>query len=118
MFKNLFKKEEVTVKNPIVASDLDGLDSEVFDTLRKQEFARLDENNQVYLDYTGGSLYPQSLLTKHIDSLSNGVFGNPHSVNPTSIKSTKLVEEARRKVLDYFNAKDDYACLPLMHQQR
>ena len=32
------------------------------------------------------------------------VFGNPHSINPTSAASTELVERARAYVLEFFNA--------------
>ena len=35
------------------------------------------------------------------------VFGNPHSVNPTSAASTELVERARAAVLEFFNASPD-----------
>jgi molybdenum cofactor sulfurtransferase len=36
--------------------------------------------------------------------LDTGVFGNPHSINPTSVASTRLVERARDYVLQFFNA--------------
>jgi selenocysteine lyase/cysteine desulfurase len=39
--------------------------------------------------------------------LSNGVFGNPHSANPTSLAMTRLVEQARTYVLEFFNASPD-----------
>jgi len=79
------------------------------DELRTTEYRRLDDRNQVYLDYTGGSLYAESQLQKHFELLHRGVFGNPHSANPTSAAMTELVERARRYVLDYFNARrEDY----------
>ncbi len=79
------------------------------DILRATEYRRLDEQRQVYLDYTGGSLYAESQLQKHVEMLSGGVFGNPHSANPTSAAMTGYVEQARRYVLKYFNATpDDY----------
>ena len=37
--------------------------------------------------------------------MRDGVFGNPHSVNPTSSASTALVERARAAVLRHFNAR-------------
>ncbi len=86
-------------------------DEDYFRSLRNREFSRLDKENHVYLDYTGGNLYPESLLKKHHKLLSEGVLGNPHSSNPTSQKATKLVEEARQAVLDFFNASDDYYCV-------
>ena len=40
------------------------------------------------------------------------VYGNPHSVNPTSSAATALVERARAAVLRYFNAPEsEYACI-------
>jgi molybdenum cofactor sulfurtransferase len=79
------------------------------DELRATDYARLDRMGHVYLDYTGGGLYPQSLLDEHMALLSNGVFGNPHSQNLTSMAMTELVEHARASVLQYFNASpEDY----------
>ena len=39
--------------------------------------------------------------------LETGVFGNPHSVNPTSAASTELVERARAAVLEFFSASPE-----------
>ena len=80
----------------------------LLDKLRASEYRRLDERRQVYLDYTGGSLYAESQLQKHFELLRSAVFGNPHSANPTSAAMTEHVERTRRYVLDYFNAGDDY----------
>lgn len=74
------------------------------DDLRAREYARLDAAGQVYLDYTGGGLYAESQLRGHLALLSRGVFGNPHSHNPTSQAATCLVDDARAYVLEYFNA--------------
>ena len=74
------------------------------DDLRDREYAQLDAAGQVYLDYTGGGLYAESQLRGHHDLLSRGVFGNPHSHNPTSQAMTCLVDDARAYVLEYFNA--------------
>jgi selenocysteine lyase/cysteine desulfurase len=77
------------------------------DTLRATEYARLDAQGHLYLDYTGGSLYAESQLRAHLDLLSRQVFGNPHSTNPTSRAMTDLVEHARAAVLDHFNASPE-----------
>ena len=77
------------------------------DELRRSDFARLDRGGHVYLDYTGGGLYAQSQLLEHMRLLESGVFGNPHSINPTSAASTELVERARAYVLEFFNASPD-----------
>jgi len=81
-----------------------------FNELRKKEFARLDKLGHVYLDYTGGSLYPQCLVDKHYIYLKNEVYGNPHSINPTSLLSEKFISKARKKVLDFFKA-ENYYCI-------
>lgn len=82
------------------------------DYLRSTEYARLDRQGQVYLDYTGGGLYAESQLRYHIELLTGGVFGNPHSKNLTSMAMTALVEQAREYVLKYFNASaDEYSVI-------
>lgn len=79
------------------------------DHLRATEYRRLDEQGQVYLDYTGGSLYAETQLEQHLAMLRSHIFGNPHSTNPTSTAMTEHVERTRRYVLTYFNASaDDY----------
>ena len=77
------------------------------DELRASEFARLDDGGHVYLDYTGGGLFAASQLHEHVRLLESSVFGNPHSINPTSAASTELAERARASVLEFFNASPD-----------
>lgn len=77
------------------------------DRLRSTEYRRLDEQEQVYLDYTGGSLYAESQLEQHFALLRSGVFGNPHSTNPTSTAMTEYVERTRQFVLRYFGTRAD-----------
>jgi molybdenum cofactor sulfurtransferase len=81
-------------------------EDDFFENLRKREFSRLEKEKHVYLDYTGGNLYPESLVRRHFDYLKSNVFGNPHSMNPTSRLSTKYVESARKAVSKFFNAND------------
>lgn len=77
------------------------------DELRQTEYARLDRQGQVYLDYTGGGLYAESQLRDHMALLSSEVYGNPHSHNLTSMAMTRRVEQTREYVLKYFNASPD-----------
>jgi selenocysteine lyase/cysteine desulfurase len=79
----------------------------VLDELRASDFARLDAGGHVYLDYTGGGQFATSQLHEHVRLLERTVFGNPHSINPTSAASTELVERARAYVLEFFNASPD-----------
>src|SRR5439155_9234650 len=74
------------------------------DRLRATEYARLDAQQHVYLDYTGGGLYAECQVREHLELLCSHVFGNPHSTNPASQAMTTLVDRARRFVLSYFHA--------------
>jgi selenocysteine lyase/cysteine desulfurase len=74
------------------------------DDLRAQDYSRLDRMGHVYLDYTGSGLYAESQLRRHQTMLVEGVFGNPHSRNPTSLASTAMVEAARASVREFFRA--------------
>ena len=86
--------------------------TETLDALRATEYARLDAQQHVYLDYTGGGLYAESQLRAHMDILRAHVFGNPHSSNPTSQAMTDLVEGTRKFILEFFNADpNEYAAI-------
>ena len=78
-----------------------------FAALRAREFGRLDDGGHAYLDYTGSALYPDRLVAAHATMLRGSVFGNPHSESPTSLASTALVNEARARVLRFFDADPD-----------
>ena len=80
------------------------------DELRATDYSYLDECGHIYLDYTGAGLAARSQLQAHAARIGAGCFGNPHSENPTSSASTRLVEAARAAVLRHFNTTpDDYA---------
>ena len=81
------------------------------DALRVSEYARLDAQDQVYLDFTGGGLHAASQVQEHVQMLNEEVLGNPHSVNPSSTKMTRRVEAARAAVLDYFNGTGEYTAI-------
>jgi selenocysteine lyase/cysteine desulfurase len=81
--------------------------TESIDKLRASDYARLDSGEHIYLDYTGGGIYAESQIQKHHKLLSENVYGNPHSSNPTSLAATELVEGAREYILKFFNADPD-----------
>jgi len=81
--------------------------TEVLDEIRARDFSRLDEQQQVYLDYTGAGLYGASQIQRHSELLTAGIFGNPHSHHTPSVASTDLIEECRHRVLAFFNASPD-----------
>jgi molybdenum cofactor sulfurtransferase len=84
-----------------------GWDGAAVEELRAREYARLDATDQVYLDYTGASLYAESQVREHLALLSDGVFGNPHSDNPSSRAATALTDQARAAVLAFVRASPD-----------
>ncbi len=82
------------------------------DALRASEYRRLDEQGQIYLDYTGGGLYADSQVRSHLERLTREVLGNPHSLSIASSNTTRLVEQTRRAILTYFNARPgDYTAI-------
>jgi selenocysteine lyase/cysteine desulfurase len=82
------------------------------DELRASDYDYLDEEDHVYLDYTGAGLPAKTQLRAHLDRLTNRCFGNPHSENPTSKASTELIEETRTAILSFFNAPaDEYSVI-------
>ncbi len=86
--------------------------TEIIDSLRQSDYARLDQAKHVYLDYTGGGLYAESQIRAHHDLLRTHVLGNPHSSNPTSLAATRLVEDSREYVLAFFHADpEEYLCI-------
>ncbi|MEU8331187.1 aminotransferase class V-fold PLP-dependent enzyme [Micromonospora sp. NPDC048839] len=74
------------------------------DELRATEYRHLDTAGQVYLDYAGAGVVARAQVREHHDRLLAGLYGNPHSENPSSAAAGSLVESARRAVLDFFHA--------------
>jgi selenocysteine lyase/cysteine desulfurase len=88
------------------------LDTSALDELRAAEYGYLDAGGHAYLDYTGAGLPAQAQLAAHAARLRGNCFGNPHSLNPTSAASTRLIDQARQAVLKHFSASpDEYAVI-------
>ncbi len=81
------------------------------DALRASEYSRLDAQDQIYLDYTGGGLHAASQVLDHAKMLGEQVLGNPHSANPSSMRMTRQVEQTRAAVLEYFNGAGEYTAI-------
>ncbi|KAK4230291.1 molybdenum cofactor sulfurase [Podospora fimiseda] len=77
------------------------------DTLRETEYSYLDAQDQVYLDYTGSSIASQSQHLHHASRLTSQLYGNPHSINPSSQASTHEVNSTRSRILSHLNASPD-----------
>jgi selenocysteine lyase/cysteine desulfurase len=94
------------------APEINLRDELFFAQLRAEEFSRLDAGGHAYLDFTGSALYAERQVRAHADLLSRTVLGNPHSENPASRESTRLIERARAQVLRFLDASpEDYAVI-------
>jgi selenocysteine lyase/cysteine desulfurase len=80
------------------------IDVAELEALRAREYARLDDQSHVYLDYTGAGLYATSQLRQHAAMLERSLLGNPHSINPTSNAASQYATRARASVLTAFHA--------------
>lgn len=96
----------LTTKPPALTSDFLAL-------IREVELRRVDANGDVYLDYTGSALYPESIVRQHFALLTRRTLGNPHSTNPAALASTEDIEIAKSHILHFFDAdRDEYdVCL-------
>ena len=56
----------------------------------------------VYLDHTGTTLYSKTHIQRYQDDLFINLYGNPHSQNPSSVRSTETIEQVRTMILDHF----------------
>lgn len=82
------------------------------DELRASEYGYIDDEDQIYLDYAGAGLAARSQIRAHAERLTSAVFGNPHSVNPSSRAAGVLVESARRAVREFLRAApEEYAVI-------
>ena len=80
--------------------------------LRQAQYGRLDEEQHIYLDYTGGGLHGVTQIDEHSALLRARVLGNPHSNNPSSLATTALVERAREAIREFLGASaEDYYCI-------
>ncbi|KAH6623931.1 pyridoxal phosphate-dependent transferase [Chaetomium tenue] len=77
------------------------------DELRATEYSYLDSQDHVYLDYTGSGLAASAQIRHHHERLSQNLYGNPHSSNPTSAAATEAMNRTRARILAHLNASPD-----------
>jgi len=70
----------------------------------RREFPYLE--NQVYLDYTASGLHQVSQLKDFYYDVSQNLYGNAHSISPSSIRTDQTVREMRKRILKFFNASE------------
>ncbi|WP_433334827.1 aminotransferase class V-fold PLP-dependent enzyme [Spirillospora sp. CA-294931] len=81
--------------------------TEYLDRIRREDFARLDDQDLVYLDYTGSGLPGRSQVAAFQQVLCGDTWGNPHSENGPSRRSTEAMRRAREETLQFLNADPD-----------
>ncbi|KAL4427707.1 hypothetical protein ABPG75_001796 [Micractinium tetrahymenae] len=74
------------------------------DELWQREIAPRMPPGETYLDYTGSTLYLNSQLEAALKELEAGIYGNPHSINPSSLRTEGSVEALRARVLEFLGA--------------
>ena len=70
------------------------------DELRATDYARLDESGDVYLDYTGGSLYAASQLDEHMRMMGDKDQQKAGRVVQAMLKMKKLDIAGLQKAYD------------------
>ncbi|KAF9883393.1 hypothetical protein FE257_003516 [Aspergillus nanangensis] len=75
------------------------------DVIREREYPQLQGMCcTTYLDHAGTTLYPKSLIDSFSQELTSNLFGNPHSMSPSSQLTTQRVDDIRLRTLRFFNA--------------
>lgn len=69
----------------------------------KEHYRAREANATVYLDYGGAGRPMQTVLRKEYQLLSSCTFGNPHSINASSVLSSEYAQLARNAALSFFN---------------
>ncbi|EEP77662.1 hypothetical protein UREG_02511 [Uncinocarpus reesii 1704] len=90
---------------PLEAEQAKGFYPEDLETIRAREFPLLKDTT--YLDHGGATLYARSLIEAFSQEMTSHIFGNPHSASVSSQLSTQRVDDARLRLLRFFNASPD-----------
>eukprot|EP00792_Barthelona_sp_PAP020_P009770 TRINITY_DN3320_c2_g3_i2.p1 TRINITY_DN3320_c2_g3~~TRINITY_DN3320_c2_g3_i2.p1 ORF type:complete len:615 (+),score=134.25 TRINITY_DN3320_c2_g3_i2:27-1847(+) len=75
------------------------------ESMRGKQLPQLDNN--YYLDYTGASLATRQQIFESSDLLINNLWGNPHSVNPSSSYSNLQFARTTAMLLDFLGTSAD-----------
>ncbi|KAK6501846.1 hypothetical protein TWF481_009667 [Arthrobotrys musiformis] len=73
---------------------------------REQEYPQL--NGITYLDHAATTLYSSSLIDAVSSDLKKSLLGNPHSLSPSSLETTRRIQDTRVRVLQLFNADPEH----------
>ncbi|XP_060781795.1 molybdenum cofactor sulfurase [Neoarius graeffei] len=73
--------------------------------LIRREFSRLKDIT--YLDHAGTTFFAESQVKMFYEDISRNVYGNPHSLNPSSKMTHDTVERVRYRILEHFNTSPE-----------
>ena len=73
--------------------------------IRQAEYPMLKDTT--YLDHAGTTLYAKSLIDTFSKSMTTILLGNPHSASASSQASSRLIDNTRLRVLQFFHASPD-----------
>ncbi|EPS42953.1 hypothetical protein H072_3077 [Dactylellina haptotyla CBS 200.50] len=76
------------------------------ENFRGKEYPQLAD--VTYLDHAATTLYSASLIDAISSDLKSNLFGNPHSLCPSSLATTRRIEDTRVRVLQLFNADPEH----------
>ncbi|KAK3715668.1 hypothetical protein LTR37_006893 [Vermiconidia calcicola] len=80
--------------------------NDYIERMRETEYPMLKDS--IYLDHAGTTLYSKTLMERFHEDMMASLYGNPHSASPSSQKSTQAIEDARLRLLRFFNADPDH----------
>ncbi|KAF3905943.1 hypothetical protein ABW21_db0201378 [Orbilia brochopaga] len=73
---------------------------------RATEYPQLQD--VTYLDHAATTLYSSTLIDTISADLKSNLFGNPHSLCPSSQATTRRIEDTRVRILQLFNADPEH----------
>ncbi|EER28235.1 molybdenum cofactor sulfurase protein, putative [Coccidioides posadasii C735 delta SOWgp] len=98
-------KQKTVDAGAVDGESAENLYPENVETIRSREFPLL--KSTTYLDHGGATLYAKSLIDDFSREMTSHIFGNPHSASSSSQLSTQRVDDARLRLLQFFNASPD-----------
>ncbi|KAI6887709.1 PLP-dependent transferase [Hortaea werneckii] len=91
------------------ANNVHDMSAEAYDSyiesMRKEQYPMLRET--LYLDHAGTTPYSKRLMDHFHAEMMGSLFGNPHSVSPSSQRSTQMIEDTRLQLLSFCGADPD-----------
>ncbi|CAG8784119.1 4025_t:CDS:2, partial [Dentiscutata erythropus] len=79
----------------------------------KESTSQYGYNGSVYLDHSGATIYAKSVISFFTNNLTNNLFGNPHSYNPSL---RRFAEENNSPIIQAITEKDLESSFKNIHE--